>query len=145
MSKIILGQVTFLLVTLCCGMALIFFYEVLRLLRWISSHPAGLIWIEDILYWAVASIPVFYIFFIYNDGEIRWYGVLMLLMGAWLYEYGISRPVRGLLVRIFGCHKPSFLKWLRTKIHIKGKRSKDGSTGMDEDKLKEKRSKRKKK
>lgn len=53
-------------------------------------HTVAVIWIEDILYWAAASIPVFYVFFVYNDGEIRWYGVLMLVVGAWLYENGIS-------------------------------------------------------
>ena len=116
MSEIIHGQVTFLLVTLCCGMALMFCYEVLSILRWMAKHTGIVIWIEDILYWAAASIPVFYIFFIYNDGEIRWYGILMLVMGAWLYENGISRPVRKRLVKIFGSHRPSFLRWIKNKI-----------------------------
>ncbi len=128
MSEIIHGQVTFLLVTLCCGMALIFFYEILRLLRWMFKHTGAVIWMEDILYWASVSIPVFYIFFVYNDGEIRWYGVLMLVLGAWLYENGISRPVRGRLVKIFGSHKPLLLKLIKNKIkkHIKRK-DKDSS------------------
>ena len=79
MSEIIHGQVTFLIVTLCCGMALVFGYEILRFLRWMFWHPGILVWIEDILYWAVASVPVYYIFFVYNDGEIRWYGALQFL------------------------------------------------------------------
>ena len=115
MSEIIHGQVTFLLVTLCCGMALILGYEILRLLRWMFWHPGILTWTEDILYWAAASVPVYYIFFVYNDGEIRWYGALMLVTGAWLYEKGISRPVRGVLVKVFGSHKPSLVKWIRKK------------------------------
>lgn len=115
MSELIHGQVTFLLVTLCCGMALILCYEVLRLLRWLFKHPGIIIWIEDILYWSVAAVPVFYIFFIYNDGEIRWYGVLMLIIGAWLYEKGISRPIRRFLVKVFGNHKPSLVKWFKRK------------------------------
>lgn len=128
MSEIIHGQVTFLLVTLCCGMALIFFYEILRLLRWMFRHTVAVIWIEDILYWAAASIPVFYVFFVYNDGEIRWYGVLMLVVGAWLYENGISRPIRVRLVKIFGSHRPLLLKWIKKKIkkHIKRKDKSDG-------------------
>lgn len=115
MSEIIHGQVIFLIVTLCCGMALVFGYEALRLLRWIFWHPGVLIWAGDILYWAVASVPVYYIFFIYNNGEIRWYGALMLVTGAWLYEKGISRPVRGMLVKIFGSHKPSLARWVKKK------------------------------
>ena len=37
----------------------------------------------------------------------------MLVMGAWLYENGISRPVRKRLVKIFGSHRPSFLRWIK--------------------------------
>jgi len=123
-SEIIHGQVTFLLVTLCCGMALVFCYEILRLLRWMFKHQGIVIWIEDILYWAAASIPTFYIFFVYNDGEIRWYGALMLLSGAWLYENGISRPVRKRLVKIFGSHRPSVIKQIKHKIEKHRKKQK---------------------
>lgn len=115
MSEIIHGQVTFLIVTLCCGMALVFCYEVLRLLRWMFCHSGILVWIEDILYWAVAAIPVYCVFFVYNDGEIRWYGALMLVTGAWLYEKGISRPARGVLVKIFGSHRPSLYRLFKKK------------------------------
>lgn len=123
MSEIIHGQVQFLLVTLCCGMALIICYEVLRFLRWIFKHASVMVWVEDILYWSAASVPVFYIFFVYNDGEIRWYGVLMLVLGAWLYENGISRPIRSKLVKIFGSHRPLILKWIKRKIKKLIKRS----------------------
>ena len=115
MSEIIHGQVTFLIVTLCCGMALVFGYEILRLLRWMFWHPGILTWIEDILYWAAASVPVYYIFFVYNNGEIRWYGALMLVTGAGLYEKGISMPVRRGLVKVFGSHKPSLVRCIKKK------------------------------
>ena len=39
----------------------------------------------------------------------------MLVTGAWLYEKGISRPVRGVLVKVFGSHKPSLVKWISKK------------------------------
>ena len=124
MSEIIHGQVVFLIVTLCNGMALMFFYEALRLLRWMFKHGSISIWVEDILYWGIASIPTFYIFFIYNDGNIRWYGLLMLLTGAFLYEMGLSRPVRRFLVKIFGRHRPYLLKKLIIKIKGKIKKNK---------------------
>lgn len=103
---------------------LCFFYEILRLLRWFFKHGIISIWIEDILYWGMASIPTFYIFFIYNDGNIRWYGLLMLLTGAFLYEMGLSRPVRRFLVKIFGRHRPYLLKKFIKKMKKKIEKNK---------------------
>ena len=37
------------------------------------------------------SVPVYAVFFLYNNGEIRWYGVLAVFLGGLLYEMGISR------------------------------------------------------
>lgn len=101
MNEIIHGQVMFLLASLVCGMLLIVFYEPLRLLRCIFYHSKTVVCIEDILYWAAASIPVYMMFFYYNDGELRWYGFLMLIAGAYIYNRGISMPVRGVLRRIY--------------------------------------------
>lgn len=96
MSEIIMGQVRFVLVTLCLGMALMFGYDILRFMRWILPHHKLLIGAEDLLYWSVMAVPAYAVFFIYNNGEIRWYGALAVFLGALLYEQGISRVVRRL-------------------------------------------------
>lgn len=94
MTEIIMGQLRFVLVTLCLGMALMAGYDVWRLLRWLIPHHRLLVWIEDVLYWSVMSVPAYIVFFLYNDGEIRWYGALAVFVGGVLYEKGISRVVR---------------------------------------------------
>ena len=91
MSEIIMGQVRFLLVMLCLGMALICGYDFLRFFRWLLPHHTAVVWVEDILYWFLMSVPVYAVFFLYNNGEIRWYGVLAVFLGGLLYEMGISR------------------------------------------------------
>lgn len=96
MSEIIMGQVRFVLVTLCLGMALMLGYDILRFIRWMVPHHKLLIGAEDILYWSLMAVPAYAVFFIYNNGEIRWYGALAVLLGGILYEQGISRIVRGL-------------------------------------------------
>ena len=96
MSEIIMGQVRFVLVTLCLGMALMLGYDILRFIRWIIPHHKLLIWAEDILYWSLMAVPAYVVFFIYNNGEIRWYGALAAFLGGILYEQGISRVVRRL-------------------------------------------------
>lgn len=97
MSQIIRGQIFFVLATLCCGMLLMAAYDVLRFLRWLIPHNRGWVWVEDLIYWTSIAVPVYCLFFVYNEGIIRWYGLLALLAGGVLYEVGISLPLRGFL------------------------------------------------
>lgn len=99
MSQIIWGQVLFVLASLCNGMLLMTGYDVVRLFRWLIPRGGLWLWLEDILYWSLAAVPTFYLFFSFNEGIIRWYGLLGILAGAILYETGISIPVRNFLGR----------------------------------------------
>lgn len=101
MSGEIISQFHFLLDSLCTGMALLAGYDVLRLLRFWISHGKVWIWVEDILYWCLVSVPVFYVFFRLNQGIIRWYGVAALSGGAIIYEYGFGRVIRAWGIKFF--------------------------------------------
>lgn len=94
MSQEITNQFRFLLLSLCTGMIVMAGYDVVRFLRFLISHNKLWVWIEDLLYWCLVSFPVFLIFLQFQDGVIRWYGVIALISGALLYEYGISRVCR---------------------------------------------------
>lgn len=121
MTEVILGQLRFILWMMCGGMAILAGYDVLRLFRWLVPH--GVVWIavEDLLFWCVASIPAFVLFLKMHDGQIRWYGVVALFGGIALYEFGISRPARRVLYRIFAPIRTK-LRRLCVKIFGKGKR-----------------------
>jgi len=93
-TEIIIGQVRFVLVTLCLGMLLMCGYDIWRLLRWVIPHHKVVIWVEDLLYWTMISIPAYAVFFLYNDGAVRWYGAFAVFLGGILYEKGISSPLR---------------------------------------------------
>lgn len=112
MSEIIMGQVRFLLVMLCQGMVLICGYDFLRFFRWLVPHHKVVIWAEDILYWSLMSIPVYAMFFLYNNGEIRWYGVLAVFLGGLLYEMGISRMLGKIGRRYLEKPKRKMICWL---------------------------------
>ncbi|MBR1744276.1 MAG: spore cortex biosynthesis protein YabQ [Lachnospiraceae bacterium] len=94
MSVEIMNQLRFLLLSLCLGMGIMAGYDVLRLFRWLIPHGSLWIWLEDLLFWCFAAFPSFLIFFLFNQGIIRWYGVVSVIAGALLYEFGISRVVR---------------------------------------------------
>lgn len=119
MSTKIAGQVSFLIASMCTGMAAMAAYDLLRLFRWLILHSKTAIWFEDLLFGLSVSFPAFYVFYVYNDGALRWYGILTLIIGAAAYEKGISCPLRKLLTRIFGKHFPDIFgkldKWLKKR------------------------------
>lgn len=100
MRQIIQEQIYFQITTLCAGMFLMLGYDILRLWRWLIPHGKIWVWIEDLLYWSLLSIPVFIMFFQMIDGVPRWYGIAGLFTGGILYETGISIPLRTGLQRI---------------------------------------------
>lgn len=118
MTEIIIGQVRFVLVTAFWGMALMAGYDILRFVRWLLPHLKLVVAIEDICYWCIMAIPTYVVFFVFNDGEIRWYGALAVLLGGVLYEKGIGRHIRN-----FGHHhltKPKN-RLLRLFVKLKNK------------------------
>lgn len=110
MSQIIIGQVLFVLASLFNGMLLMAGYDVLRFIRWLIPHGKVWLWVEDTIFWCLAALPTFCLFFHYNEGVIRWYGLVGILLGAVLYEAGISLPLRRYLVR--------YGNWIRRKLRV---------------------------
>ncbi len=102
MKQVIQDQVYFQITTLCAGMFMMFGYDILRLWRWLIPHGRIWVWVEDILYWSMLSIPVFILFFQMIDGVPRWYGIVGMFAGGILYEAGISIPLRTGLQKILG-------------------------------------------
>lgn len=115
MIALILGQVRFLLLSVCLGMALLFGYELLHMLRWIFVHRKWVIWVEDIFYWCLVAVPAFIVLFIYNDGVIRWYGMLATLGGGILYEKGLGRPIRLALAKMLYKPRRRWERWKQKK------------------------------
>ncbi len=123
MSQVIEGQVNFVVAALCNGMLLIAGYDLLRLLRWIVPHSKAWVVMEDLLYWLLASVPTYYLFFCYNEGIIRWYGLLSLLAGGVLYERGISLPIRSCLNRwASGWRRYWGQRWRRQRMRMRKKK-----------------------
>lgn len=118
MKQLIAQQVQFILLMAISGMMLMAGYDVLRMFRWWIPHGKIVIACEDILYWMAVSVPVFYLFLVYHDGIIRWYGVTAVFSGIILYEYAFSRPVRRILGSIFD---PWKRRWQRRFRAIRGK------------------------
>lgn len=72
------------------GMLMGISYDVLRIFRRVVSHKNVIVYIEDYLFWVVWGIILFALIFNYNDGNIRGYVFVAVLIGGILYLKSFS-------------------------------------------------------
>ena len=126
MKQLIAQQVQFILLMTISGMSLMAGYDMLRLIRWLFPHGQISITVEDILYWSIVSVPIFYLFLEFHDGIIRWYGLVAVFSGIVLYEYGFSRPVRNKISAFFNRIRRKWRrKWEKMRERQRQKRQKE--------------------
>ena len=72
------------------GMFLLIIYDMLRIIRRIVKHNSIIVGIQDVFYWVICSILIFRMMYKQNDGIIRGFAILAMLIGMIIYHYGIS-------------------------------------------------------
>lgn len=105
-------ELTMLGEALLMGAAMFALYDLIRVLRRMFSH--GIIWIslEDFFFWLVSAGWFFLRVGKLNNGIIRFYVILGMLLGALLYYRIFSRHLMRYIERFIG-----FLKKQLKKIH----------------------------
>lgn len=93
MNQFITTQVKFFLMSVAWGAILLVMYDCLRIFRKVVKHGAVLMSIEDIIYWTISSVLIFRMMYRLNDGIIRGFSLLGILIGMVLYKYTISDDV----------------------------------------------------
>lgn len=93
MNEFINLQVRFFLTSVVWGAILLVIYDCLRIFRKVIKHGAILLGIEDIIYWTVSAVLIFRMMYQMNDGIIRGFSLLGILLGMILYKYSISEYV----------------------------------------------------
>lgn len=91
MSALIGEEARFWLYAAALGAALLFLYDILRILRRAVPHGAGLVGFEDALYWLTSGCLIFAMLYHFNNGIIRWFAVFGMLVGMLLYHLTLSR------------------------------------------------------
>lgn len=92
MSEMIVSEAHFYLSSFLWGMALVAMYDVLRIFRRIIIHKKLWTAVEDFIFWIVAACLVFRMIYTYNNGIIRFPGMVILFLGMLLYHYAVSNP-----------------------------------------------------
>lgn len=85
------NQAAVFLMTVLVGFVIGFVYDLFRVVRKVVKHPGFLIQIEDMIYWILVSIIMFYVMLNKNYGEIRAFSVLGAFLGMLLYFLTVSR------------------------------------------------------
>ncbi len=65
-------------------------YDVLRILRRILKHKNFLVYIEDYIFWVIWGIVIFALLFSHNDGVVRGYVFIAIIIGGFLYLKAFS-------------------------------------------------------
>lgn len=100
MSMTIRYELQLLFASLTVGICLMVVYDCLRVFRILIPHGNFWTGIEDAVYWAGSSITTFLLLFQQNDGILRWYAILGVLMGMMLYNMTVSRILIRLLKKV---------------------------------------------
>ncbi len=109
MNPSITVELQFFLISILWGGILLLSYDVLRILRRMIPHDGFFIALEDFFFWVFASLFIFAMIYRVNDGVIRGFSALGVVLGGVLYHYSIS----DFLVRIISVLLHIIIKYLR--------------------------------
>ena len=90
MNPAITTELQFFLLSILWGGTLLLAYDVLRIFRRLVKHGVLLIAIEDLIFWVLASLFLFIMIFRENNGIIRGFSIIGMLIGLVLYHFSIS-------------------------------------------------------
>lgn len=93
MSDTIGLEVQFFLVSILSGAILLIVYDIIRIFRRIVKHSKALVAIEDILFWVASSIFIFNMMYKQNNGDIRGFSIMGMLIGMIVYNHILSKVV----------------------------------------------------
>ncbi|NLM09439.1 MAG: spore cortex biosynthesis protein YabQ [Clostridiaceae bacterium] len=117
-----LEEINVFLSALCAGITAGFIYDLLRMKRRAIKTRTFFIGVEDVLFWVIAALLTFITAYISNQGEIRLYFFLAMVLGIGIYFWLFSRWITQIItfiikvivwpfVKIFNFLKPP-VKWL---------------------------------
>lgn len=86
MSQGIVQEITFFLHSILMGLVITFAYDWILVCRKLFQHGKFLISVEDIIYWFVCGIGVFYMLYKENNGVLRWFAVMGAALGMLFYK-----------------------------------------------------------
>lgn len=100
-----LKELEFLCYSVVLGAMMMSFYDIFRFLRIVISHKRWVEYLEDIFYWCVCGVAIFYLYYRENNGAIRIFAVLGISAGMLAYQQIISRVFFGVISKMIRWQK----------------------------------------
>jgi spore cortex biosynthesis protein YabQ len=94
------GQAWLFLATVGVGAAVGVFYDLFRVFRRTVPHKRWVVQLEDLFFWLVVTVLVFYYMLHKNYGEIRFFALLGMGLGVVLYFATVSRLILKVCVSV---------------------------------------------
>ena len=114
MSGVILEELRVFAVAVISGAVITIVYDCIRIFRRLIPHGNVWIGIEDFFFWMWTALWVFSVLYRENDGSLRSYTILSMVIGMFLYHQTISEPLVGFFGKMI-----NRLKKLISKIIMK--------------------------
>ncbi len=124
--EMIISQLRYFFASLLYGILLMVCYDFLKIFRRCVRHGKILLWIEDWLFWCVAAFVVFQMVFALNYGMIRFFFVVSLIFGMWLYRKLVGEHLVSGICAIFAPVHRMYV-WIKQKCGKKTAKSKKSS------------------
>lgn len=93
MSSQIVEETMFMYHSVLLGVIVAVIYDMIRIFRRVVRHNRFFLSVEDILYWIFCAWEVFYLLYRESSGVLRWFAILGIALGMFLYMISISRFV----------------------------------------------------
>ncbi len=85
MYSTVSGEAIFFLCSVLTGILAMLLYDILRISRRIVAVGTSVVTVEDILFFVVAALMLFYVAYLKNSGEVRWQGFIGGAPGTTVY------------------------------------------------------------
>lgn len=105
----LINQTSLFLIFTIDGVLIGIIFDIFRILRKTIKTSDFVTYIEDFLFWIITSIILFYSIFTYNNGELRFFMFLAVILGFVLYLCTISSYLIKINVKIINVIKRIFL------------------------------------
>lgn len=73
------------------GIAIAIVFDIFRVLRRIFKTADIITYIEDIVFWAITAFILLYAIFVFNNGQIRFYLFIAIILGSLTYLLTLSK------------------------------------------------------
>lgn len=110
------SEVTSFLMCILMGMGIGVLFDAFRIIRKIVVHNNIVVIVQDFIFCILSGIYLFYIMYVLNSGQFRFYMLLGIIFSNVIYFMIVSKYLVGFFVYIF-----TPLKNLLQKITIKNK------------------------